>query len=141
MSKELKKFGPYDHLQVMNFLPHRFPFLFVDKILAVEVPIGPDSKIQQVGTKVVGIKNATINEPYFTGHFPGVPLDEVPEDVRAGTTSGDTKLKERYGEKPWYDFYDDDKPVVFGHSVVGSSRSSFETESSASIRERATECA
>lgn len=54
------------------------------------------------------------------GLYPGVPLSEVPEDVLAGTASGDTKLKERFGEKPWYDFYEDDKPVVFGHSVVGS---------------------
>jgi calcineurin-like phosphoesterase family protein len=53
------------------------------------------------------------------GLYPGVPLDEVPEDVRAGTTSGDARLKERFGGRPWYDFYDDDKPVVFGHAVVG----------------------
>lgn len=54
------------------------------------------------------------------GLYPGVPLDEVPEDVRAGTASGDARLKERFGERPWYDFYDDDKPVVFGHAVVGA---------------------
>ncbi|MBZ5708763.1 metallophosphoesterase [Nannocystis pusilla] len=54
------------------------------------------------------------------GLYPGVPLDEVPEDVRAGTTSGDARLRERYGERPWYEFYEDDKPVVFGHSVVGA---------------------
>jgi serine/threonine protein phosphatase 1 len=53
------------------------------------------------------------------GLLPGVPLNEVPEDILAGTTSGDNRLRERFGEKPWYDFYDDDKPVVFGHSVVG----------------------
>lgn len=53
------------------------------------------------------------------GLYPGVPLDEVPEDVRAGTTSGDARLRERYGDKPWYEFYTDDKPVVFGHAVVG----------------------
>ncbi|MDC0721388.1 metallophosphoesterase [Nannocystis bainbridge] len=53
------------------------------------------------------------------GLFPGVPLDEVPEDVRAGTTSGEARLRERFGERPWYEFYDDDKPVVFGHAVVG----------------------
>ncbi len=53
------------------------------------------------------------------GLYPGVPLDEVPEDVRAGTTSGDTRLKERLGDQPWYDFYTDAKPVVFGHAVVG----------------------
>lgn len=54
------------------------------------------------------------------GLFPGVPLDEVPEDVRAGTTSGDARLKEKFGERPWYDFYEDDKPVAFGHAVVGA---------------------
>ena len=54
------------------------------------------------------------------GLYPGVPLDEVPEDVRAGTASGDARLKERFGERPWYDFYEDDKPVVFGHAVVGA---------------------
>ncbi|MGZ3652355.1 MAG: 3-hydroxyacyl-ACP dehydratase FabZ [Bdellovibrionota bacterium] len=69
-----KRFGPYDHIKVMNYLPHRQPFLFVDKILEVTVPFGPDGKIQQVGTRVVGVKNATINEPYFTGHFPTFPI-------------------------------------------------------------------
>jgi serine/threonine protein phosphatase 1 len=53
------------------------------------------------------------------GLFPGVPLDEVPEEVRAGTTSGDARLRERFGDRPWYELYDDDKPVVFGHMVVG----------------------
>ena len=51
------------------------------------------------------------------GCFPGVPLDEVPEDVRAGTTSGEARLKERYGERAWWDFYEEEKPVVFGHAV------------------------
>lgn len=54
------------------------------------------------------------------GLYPGVPLGDVPEDVRAGTTSGDARLRERYGDRPWYEFYEDDKPVAFGHSVVGS---------------------
>lgn len=53
------------------------------------------------------------------GHFPGVPLDEVPEDVRAGTTSGEAKLKARFGDTPWWDHYTDDVPIVFGHRVVG----------------------
>lgn len=71
---DVKRYGPYDHLQVMSYLPHRFPFLFVDKILEMTVPFGADGKITQVGTKVVGQKNATINEPYFTGHFPTMPI-------------------------------------------------------------------
>jgi 3-hydroxyacyl-[acyl-carrier-protein] dehydratase len=71
---EIKKYGPYDNRQVQNFLPHRYPFLFVDKILSVEVPLDAGGKKIPVGTKVIGIKNCTINEPYFTGHFPGMPI-------------------------------------------------------------------
>lgn len=53
------------------------------------------------------------------GAFPGVPLAEVPEDVLAGTTSGDAKLRERYGHTPWFEHYADDTPIVFGHAVFG----------------------
>jgi 3-hydroxyacyl-[acyl-carrier-protein] dehydratase len=74
MSQDVKRFGPYDHPKVLNYLPHRYPFLFVDKILSVTVPVGPDGTLQQVGTRVVGVKNATINEPYFQGHFPAYPI-------------------------------------------------------------------
>jgi beta-hydroxyacyl-ACP dehydratase FabZ len=47
----------------MNFLPHRYPFLLVDRILELI----PDKK-------VVALKNVTINEPFFQGHFPGTPI-------------------------------------------------------------------
>lgn len=47
----------------MQILPHRYPFLMVDRILELEP-----------GRKAVGIKNLTINEPQFTGHFPGHPI-------------------------------------------------------------------
>jgi beta-hydroxyacyl-ACP dehydratase FabZ len=47
----------------MQVLPHRYPFLLVDRILEVE----PQKR-------VVGIKNVTINEPFFQGHFPGLPV-------------------------------------------------------------------
>lgn len=70
---EVKKFGPYDHQQVRSYLPHRYPFLFVDKILGLEVPVN-GGKLMELGTKVMGLKNATINEPYFTGHFPQLPI-------------------------------------------------------------------
>lgn len=49
--------------QIMTYLPHRFPFLLVDRITAF-------SK----GEKIVGVKNVTINEPFFQGHFPGHPI-------------------------------------------------------------------
>jgi 3-hydroxyacyl-[acyl-carrier-protein] dehydratase len=49
--------------EIMEILPHRFPFLMVDKILEIEK-----------GKRVVGIKNVTINEPFFQGHYPGFPV-------------------------------------------------------------------
>ncbi len=49
--------------KIMQFLPHRYPFLLVDRIIEMEVP-----------KRVVGIKNVTVNEPQFTGHFPGLPI-------------------------------------------------------------------
>jgi UDP-3-O-[3-hydroxymyristoyl] N-acetylglucosamine deacetylase/3-hydroxyacyl-[acyl-carrier-protein] dehydratase len=52
----------YDVVQIMEILPHRQPFLFIDKILEL-------SK-----THVVGVKNVTMNEDFFRGHFPGTPV-------------------------------------------------------------------
>ncbi len=52
----------YDIMQIMEILPHRQPFLFIDKILEL-------SK-----THVVGVKNVTMNEEFFKGHFPGAPV-------------------------------------------------------------------
>jgi len=48
---------------IMNVIPHRPPFLLVDRMIEV-VP----------GQRAVGIKNVTMNEPYFVGHFPGYPV-------------------------------------------------------------------
>ncbi|MGZ3688447.1 MAG: 3-hydroxyacyl-ACP dehydratase FabZ [Bdellovibrionota bacterium] len=58
--------------QIARFLPHRSPFLLVDRILEIHPTgnIADLSPTDKVGTKVVGIKNVTYNEPYFTGHFP-----------------------------------------------------------------------
>ena len=52
-----------DIKEIMNHLPHRFPFLMIDRVLEVEE-----------GKRAVGIKNVTINEPFFQGHFPGEPV-------------------------------------------------------------------
>ena len=52
-----------DILEIMQVLPHRYPLLLVDKILEMEP-----------GKRIVGLKNVSINEPYFQGHFPGFPL-------------------------------------------------------------------
>jgi beta-hydroxyacyl-ACP dehydratase FabZ len=49
--------------EIEAILPHRYPFLLVDRILELEL-----------GKRVVGIKNVTVNEPFFVGHFPGHPI-------------------------------------------------------------------
>lgn len=54
---------PIDIRTIMKHLPHRYPFLLVDRILEMV----PDQKI-------TGLKNVTINEPFFQGHFPGAPI-------------------------------------------------------------------
>ena len=53
----------YDILHIMNLLPHRYPFILVDRILEI-VP----------GEKIIALKNVTVNEPFFLGHFPGNPI-------------------------------------------------------------------
>src|SRR5438128_11670032 len=52
-----------DITQIQAILPHRYPFLLVDRIVEYE----PHKR-------VVGIKNVTLNEPFFQGHFPGAPV-------------------------------------------------------------------
>ncbi len=49
--------------EIMQYLPHRYPFLLVDRIIDL-----------QPGQSIVGIKNVTFNEPFFQGHFPGQPI-------------------------------------------------------------------
>jgi beta-hydroxyacyl-ACP dehydratase FabZ len=49
--------------EIQEVLPHRYPFLLVDRIVELEL-----------GKRVVGLKNVTINEPFFPGHFPGYPI-------------------------------------------------------------------
>ena len=49
--------------QIQELLPHRWPFLMVDRIIELEP-----------GVRAVGLKNVSINEPFFQGHFPGYPI-------------------------------------------------------------------
>jgi len=53
----------YDIKGIMELLPHRYPFLLIDRVIEV-VP----------GDKITALKNVTINEPFFQGHFPGKPI-------------------------------------------------------------------
>ena len=54
---------PLDYKEITKILPHRYPFLLVDRIIELDP-----------GERVVGIKNVTANEPFFQGHFPGNPI-------------------------------------------------------------------
>ncbi len=59
---DLEKKPLYDIVDIENMLPHRFPFLMVDKIMEI------------TEDRIVGVKNITMNEPIFQGHFPGNPI-------------------------------------------------------------------
>jgi len=49
--------------EIQKIIPHRYPFILVDRIIEIEY-----------GVRAVGIKNVSANEPYFQGHFPGMPI-------------------------------------------------------------------
>ena len=63
MAAEATTLGTMDILQLLERLPHRYPFLLVDKIVAIDSD-----------KSCIGIKNVTFNEPQFQGHFPGRPV-------------------------------------------------------------------
>ena len=55
--------APLEIRDIMRIIPHRYPFLLLDRVVELEE-----------GRRIVAIKNVTINEPFFTGHFPGNPI-------------------------------------------------------------------
>jgi UDP-3-O-[3-hydroxymyristoyl] N-acetylglucosamine deacetylase / 3-hydroxyacyl-[acyl-carrier-protein] dehydratase len=59
---QIKDGEALDTARLMKILPHRYPFLMVDKITKID------------GTKITGVKNVTMNEPFFQGHFPNLPI-------------------------------------------------------------------
>jgi UDP-3-O-[3-hydroxymyristoyl] N-acetylglucosamine deacetylase/3-hydroxyacyl-[acyl-carrier-protein] dehydratase len=80
-SEKIPVFDPnkaplYDINQIMKILPHRPPFLFIDRILEMS------------DTHVVGMKNVTMNEPFFVGHFPGEPVMPGVLQIEAMAQSG-----------------------------------------------------
>ncbi len=57
--------GPVETARIMEFLPHRYPFLLIDRVLSLEME--PERRL-------TALKNVTINEPFFQGHFPRNPV-------------------------------------------------------------------
>ncbi len=76
-----------DIRRIMQVLPHRYPFLLVDRIVEVEA-----------GRRVVGIKNVTFNEPFFQGHFPGNPVMPGVLVIEAMAQTGAVLLLADYDE-------------------------------------------
>ncbi len=81
--------------EIMAILPHRYPFLLIDRILEAEPR-----------TRIVALKNVTINEPFFQGHFPGFPIMPGVLMVEAIAQAGGALLLTEYADR-------DDKLMVF----------------------------
>lgn len=104
-----------DILEILKLLPHRYPFVMVDKITEV-VP----------NERIVGIKNVTINEPFFQGHFPELPVMPgvmiLEGMAQVGGVLGYYTLPELIGKKLFYfagiDHARFRKPVVPGDQLV-----------------------
>ena len=62
---------PWNIEEILKVLPHRYPFLLVDRVLRIN-EVGTDENRE--GSEIWGIKNVTMNEPFFTGHFPTRPI-------------------------------------------------------------------
>ena len=63
MIDEEKYKSPIDIKEILELLPHRYPFVMVDRVLEIEH-----------GVSIVGLKNVSMGEPFFQGHFPGEPV-------------------------------------------------------------------
>jgi len=57
--------GPVEAGDIQKYLPHRYPFLLIDRVL--EMAVEPEKRL-------IGVKNISVNEPFFSGHFPGNPI-------------------------------------------------------------------
>lgn len=99
---------------ILEYMPHRYPFLLVDRILEFTP-----------GERIVGLKNVTFNEPYFVGHFPGHPIMPGVLIVEAMAQAGGLLLLNEVDEpetKVVYFMSMDDvkfrKPVVPGDQLI-----------------------
>lgn len=107
----------FDIQKIMDYLPHRYPFLLVDRVLSLEP-----------GKSVTALKNVTINEPFFQGHFPGTPIMPGVLIIEAlGQAGGILAFSSRPAEKPGSIIYFTGidkvrfrKPVIPGDQMIMS---------------------
>ena len=112
-----------DNIRIRELLPHRYPFLMVDKI------------IQMTDNFIVGVKNITTNEPYFSGHFPQEPVMPGVLQVEAMAQTGGLFVLARLDEPERYSTYflriDN---VKFRHKVVPGDTIIFRVELTSEMR-------
>jgi UDP-3-O-[3-hydroxymyristoyl] N-acetylglucosamine deacetylase / 3-hydroxyacyl-[acyl-carrier-protein] dehydratase len=112
MEKMMADGSSLDIKQVMTILPHRYPFLMVDKVTRIE------------GNKITAVKNVTFNEPYFLGHFPNHPIMPGVLQLEAiAQVAGILMLRqaENYGRLAYFMSAESvkwRKPVLPGDSIV-----------------------
>ena len=87
---------PIDVRQIASILPHRYPFLLIDRVIAFEA-----------GKRLSAIKNVTVNEPFFLGHFPGHPVmpGVLLIEAMAQASGVLTQLSDGFAAKPNQLFY------------------------------------
>ncbi|MDD4777965.1 MAG: bifunctional UDP-3-O-[3-hydroxymyristoyl] N-acetylglucosamine deacetylase/3-hydroxyacyl-ACP dehydratase [Fermentimonas sp.] len=112
-----------DNIRIRELLPHRYPFLMVDKI------------IQVTDKFIVGVKNITTNEPFFTGHFPQEPVMPGVLQIEAMAQTGGILVLSKLDEPERYSTYflkiDN---VKFRHKVVPGDTLIFRVEMSSEVR-------
>jgi beta-hydroxyacyl-ACP dehydratase FabZ len=102
-----------DSVAIQKILPHRYPFLLVDKIIELEPRV-----------RIVGIKQVTINEPFFAGHFPGAPVMpgvlQIEALAQVGAILALREFEDRENKIPFFTGIEDGKfrrPVVPGDTL------------------------
>lgn len=120
---DLTKEPVYDINQVMGILPHRYPMLLIDKIIEIS------------DEHVVGVKNITLNEPYFEGHFPGNPVMPGVLQIEAMAQAGGVLALHTVEEpEKWSTYFMKIDGVKFKRKVIPGDTVVFKLEMLAPIR-------
>lgn len=104
----------YDSVAIQKILPHRYPFLLVDRIVELEPRV-----------RIVGIKQVTANEHFFTGHFPGAPVMpgvlQIEALAQVGAILALREFEDREAKIPFFSGIENArfrKPVVPGDTLM-----------------------